>query len=799
MTSASPKKKFRVKPPKSRPHGTSALSQPSVNDSVDSSVMSAFSPGGDVFAFLSLAMDKHRLRVYNTSTGKCTAEHLIEGARVTSLTWVDFEPTDVPPTSADEAPTKRRKKREMQAQRTRSSVTSSSHVQVVALGLSNGTSQFFSLSHGRVLRTLTHSSCTAAILAIASDISNDGSQIMWTSASDSVIRSWNAAKNEILGSWKNDDRISYSALTVRPGTQADAQTELLVASHGIHLLSTPAHALVNLATPERCKERCSFTGHTSTIKSLIWDGSASPPFRFFSIAEDDRFAYLWNIPSSTSGEGLLAASIPLDSDACQISVGTSSQNQILLALSASGKVTVSPIPGDLSVPQSTKKPTTSKIPSISPQSTIQIPTEKNAAQSKIIAATFVSDDMSRIRLVRSTGGVKLTFHVVKYLDDSGQYIPEVKVDATDGSASQAQDVNGTSAPRNRYSESAHLAVGTGEQMGHDPAVDDAVTGDIDGDLDVDLAELSLGQRLTALSGLPEVQTGARSSGSDREQEQEAAPGRRRRKKEKALVVPANSLTRTLIQALHSSDAGLLETCLAHSDETLIQNTIRRLPPQLAVPLLNACVERLGRGARARTMKGRGGGASSQRGMGLIAWVKAVLAVHSGHLMTMPDLVARLAGLHGTLTTRLTLQERLMSLSGRLDLVLSQSHMRSSAAPAPLTFQKKGKAVQRTAESKEPQLYIEGESSNEEEKMDAEVEVDEGEDNGSVEDIELGGDSQEEDGTEDENEDEDSDADSGEEVSSGDDDGDYSDKQVNGFIDGEAEEDYGEDESDEDSE
>ena len=42
---------------------------------------------------------------------------------------------------------------------------------------------------------------------------------------------------------------------------------------------------------------------------------------------------------------------------------------------------------------------------------------------------------------------------------------------------------------------------------------------------------------------------------------------------------------------------------------------------------------------------------------------------------MPDLVARLSGLHATLTQRLTLQESLLSLSGRLEMVISQIEMR----------------------------------------------------------------------------------------------------------------------------
>jgi len=211
-----------------------------------------------------------------------------------------------------------------------------------------------------------------------------------------------------------------------------------------------------------------------------------------------------------------------------------------------------------------------------------------------------------------------------------------------------------------------------------------------------------------------------------------------------------------------------------------------------VPLITACVERLGRGGRATNMKGRGGGASAQRGMGLVAWVKAVLILHSGHLMTMPDLVARLSNLHSTLSTRLTLQERLLSLSGRLNLVLSQVEMRSSTAPAPLAVRKKNRVKPSATEKVEPFKYVEGESSEEDNQIA--VEVEDGDEDGSVEDVELGGDSDEDDESEDEDEDGEDDDDEDDE----DDDGEEGNL-VNGFVDDEAEEDYGEDESEEDSE
>lgn len=175
-----------------------------------------------------------------------------------------------------------------------------------------------------------------------------------------------------------------------------------------------------------------------------------------------------------------------------------------------------------------------------------------------------------------------------------------------------------------------MTIHSGTELGLDPALEDLVARQVEGALDANLAELSLGQRLSALNGADAENKGVDSDND----EQIGAPSKPDRQPVSPNLVPAHSLTRTLIQALHSSDSRLLETCLAHSDTQLIRNTVRRLPPQLALPLLSACVERLGRGARGANMKGGGGGASSQRGTVLITWIKTTLAVHSGHLMTV---------------------------------------------------------------------------------------------------------------------------------------------------------------------
>lgn len=152
----------------------------------------------------------------------------------------------------------------------------------------------------------------------------------------------------------------------------------------------------------------------------------------------------------------------------------------------------------------------------------------------------------------------------------------------------------------------------------------------EGALDAEMAELTLGERLRAMNGGIDDQSQSDSSGSER-------GGTKKGKNlpnNQIIDVPTESLSRTLIQALHSSDAKLLEGCLRHSDAALIRNTVKRIPPQLAVPLLQACVDRLGRGRGGNTAKQRGSAASAQRGTAMVAWIRAVLIIHSGHLMTV---------------------------------------------------------------------------------------------------------------------------------------------------------------------
>jgi U3 small nucleolar RNA-associated protein 5 len=121
------------------------------------------------------------------------------------------------------------------------------------------------------------------------------------------------------------------------------------------------------------------------------------------------------------------------------------------------------------------------------------------------------------------------------------------------------------------------------------------------------------------------------------------------------------------------------------------------------------------------------------------------------------------------------------------MLLSQIEIRASTSFAPPAL---GKAKQTTDGTKEVRQYLEGESdADDDEPMDAEPDVENADDGGSVEDVQLGNESEEDA--------ESSSVDESEEDESADDDDD-SGPQLNGFIDDEAEE-YEDDESDDESE
>ncbi|XP_056630319.1 WD repeat-containing protein 43 [Diorhabda sublineata] len=123
------------------------------------------------------------------------------------------------------------------------------------------------------------------------------------------------------------------------------------------------------------------------------------------------------------------------------------------------------------------------------------------------------------------------------------------------------------------------------------------------------------------------------------------------------VPKADNVAQLLIQGLHSKDKNILKTVLYQKDEEIIRNTVKRLPITTFVPF----VQELTSYIQGKTL-------SSQIGS---VWLKYILQIHSGILMSNPELPELLSSMLGSIQNRLSLWIPLNRLKGRLDLLLPQ--------------------------------------------------------------------------------------------------------------------------------
>jgi U3 small nucleolar RNA-associated protein 5 len=396
---------------RSRKGGNASLSHPPSQGSF----LSAFSPSADLFAFVSLAVDKHRLRIHDTHTGKSISEYIVDSARVTALSWATFQSPKAlvdGQETEDSAPRKKRKKRDS---RVPQPVSEPDAIPVVALGLSTGSVIIFSSSHARVIRTLSHPSSTSPVLSV--DVHSNvpsATLIFLTLCADGSIRTWNAQTGELLSSTKTDDRLPGTSLSLRPGVESD-HPSFLLAHHSIRLLS--ASSDTSLTSPQKLTEEARFIGHASNITMMRWqpsDNDSQSLRRFASVAESDRVVHIWEVPRVSGGEGKLVATAPLDSDARHISFSQLSIHPSLLVLSASGRIAIFAATNDQGATVTSKK-TKEKVTTLSPRSSTTI-SFKRGMTAQVINAAFEQD--GRICVAWLAGGVKPVFEVVVSLSGS---------------------------------------------------------------------------------------------------------------------------------------------------------------------------------------------------------------------------------------------------------------------------------------------------------------------------------------------------------------------------------------------
>jgi len=121
--------------------------------------------------------------------------------------------------------------------------------------------------------------------------------------------------------------------------------------------------------------------------------------------------------------------------------------------------------------------------------------------------------------------------------------------------------------------------------------------------------------------------------------------------------PTASLSQLLVQGLHSNDTNMLDSVLDTADMELINTTVKKIPAEDVVPLVSALQKYL---------QGRGVVNASHA-----KWLKSVLTIHTGYLVTLPDCQELLTPVHTLLETRTKHSNKVLQLKGKLELLTRQ--------------------------------------------------------------------------------------------------------------------------------
>ncbi|KAF5295879.1 hypothetical protein FQR65_LT10367 [Abscondita terminalis] len=127
---------------------------------------------------------------------------------------------------------------------------------------------------------------------------------------------------------------------------------------------------------------------------------------------------------------------------------------------------------------------------------------------------------------------------------------------------------------------------------------------------------------------------------------------------KSKLPRVNNVAQLLIQGLHSKDKAMLRSVLnCDHEESVIKNTIKRLPVPVVYPLIQEL-----------TFLIQGTTVASHIGC---VWLKHLLQIHSGIFLSNSELPNLLAPVLGSVENRLSLLMPLNRLKGRLGLLVSQ--------------------------------------------------------------------------------------------------------------------------------
>uniref|UniRef100_A0A023GD20 Putative wd-repeat protein n=1 Tax=Amblyomma triste TaxID=251400 RepID=A0A023GD20_AMBTT len=541
-----------------------------------------------------------------------------------------------------------------------------SEASLLAMGTAEGTILLYSAAKGDL-----HSELIGGHTARVNSVSwHAESDSLFSVSDDQHLVHWNVSSCKVKSKWKADRHSVYAVAAV------DANT-VLSASSSIKWWNVETKTIV-----------MKFTGHVTEVRQLLpvfVPGKTGDERTYFlSCAVNDRQVSAWHLEKGASTSSL--ANFMLSDEAAHIGVSSASENGKMMYLSALTKSGTLHI-FELQLNGRCKTP-------LQPKFTVQVVTESQNGRAPrpqpipILAAAFCHDDYLLLCynsfLRPSFERVNIATELLEQTWLVRQVQPPVSSTVEDGVSDVRQPVQ----PLREVTELApgHLAPRIPERKKD--------TGSV--------KKLPMEERLQAIDTAAITQaTGDR-----------RAPPR------------VDNLSQLLLQGLQSDDAKLLNSVLQRTDETLLRNTVQRLPVSSILSLLRELHKR---------MHSRGSGVYPY-----MKWTKALISAHTCYLMTCQEASTLLHPLLELLEARTEVFEKVCKLRGRVDLIMSQvaaRHRETELPSEPL-------CVVQDESSDDEDMAVDQESSEDEEKNIWELSEEEGSrsEAGGEDDEDSGGDS-----------------------------------------------------------
>ena len=483
---------------------------------------------------------------------------------------------------------------------------------VLALNLTKGSTLIYSPASNEIIAELDTSN-NATVLDFHYSPHTTSA---WSCDVSGNIYEWDVINFRLIRSVRVSDIIDavdtvHRILTIIHNNEP----HIVLGSHAVHLLDTELK-IVRV-----------FPGHVQPVQAI--HGVPGDAGLFVTSAKGDRFVNMYSLAAAQARAVFVALA-----NVTGVSVGVHNSKSVLTTLTENGTVEVFNDPTAVTEAPRThskKKRRQAGVVSRSsdaslkltrPEAEIRSATDVSIA---VVAAAVLDDSLSIAWLENANVP---HFDTIKWAGERGEYAlsgentlvksrPAVKV------ASHTDAGHDVAAPK-AYSE-LHTVVNDGTSVG---------------DLEVDEEsepEESLAERLEKLDTKQPVHKPAAKFGK------------------------GGTLTTVLAQSLRNNDHSLLESVLGNRDATVVQNTVTKLDPSLAVVLLDRISERMQRQASKFDQ--------------LKVWLRWVVIIHGAVLASLPNLSLKLYNLHAVLAKKASSMPRLLELQGRMNILYQQNELR----------------------------------------------------------------------------------------------------------------------------